>query len=437
MEYAHKFYREHPCSHVHWVDAASAEQFELSFKRIAETLHLRTSGTHLRVSQDTTQEVCYALKRDINSQWLLVVDGLSDESALQETGGSDDGLGKLLNLIPKPPHARVLVTTRSKALAMRLVNRRDQFVVDIPALKDDDAAFLLHGSLSSDASRAKTAASVSRMLGGSAGALWFAYRYHREVDKNCRWREYMERIQQPPPPPSTAATNPGTNALVLRAWQLLYEHLRDNYPETASLLRTIGILDVQCMPMVFFSKAELRDHVRRLVKYGMVEPTADQSVMRVAAIVRHCIQTYLKGAGEQELYLVEEEKVLSLMCDKFDGKDPDKAELLSPIVLAALKFQPTSREGKRLAATLLFRLAHRLVHVGRPQEAVKHLERCLDLRKQDPENTSKDLIQDTERAVEDARNQLSRPGAGMTHKSKPETGRASSPPPPAGRVRSG
>lgn len=419
VEYAHRFYREHPGSHVHWVDADSIEQFELSFKRIAETLHLRPPRSHMRAGKELTKEVYQALKRDINSPWLLVLDGLRDETTLQGTDGSNDEMRKLLDFIPKPPLARVLVTTRSRELAMRLVNQKDDHVVDVPALKDEDAALLLLGKVSSDAAKVKRAASVSRMLSGSAGALTFAHLYHRVVDRHCSWRQYMERIQQSPP--STGGT--GTTALVVRAWQLLYESLREKHPETASLLRFIGMLDVQSIPTGFFSKSEFANHVRRLIKYGMVEPTADQRVLRVTAIVRHCLQTFLKETGEQGLYPVEQAKVLSLMCDKFEGKDPDRAELLLPIVLATLKFQPAAQEAKRLLATLLFRVAHHYAHVERPKKAMQYLERCLNMRKQDPEKQNTNLIQETERAIEDARHQLSTPKMEETAQANSDPGK--------------
>jgi tetratricopeptide (TPR) repeat protein len=396
------------------VDADSIEQFELSFKRIAETLHLRPPGSHMRAGEELTEEVYQALKRNINSPWLLILDGLRDEETLQGRDGSNDEMRKLLDSIPKPPLARVLVTTRSRALAMSLVNQKDDHVVDIPALKDEDAALVLLGKISSDAAKVNRATSVSRILGGSAGALTFAHLYRRVVDKHCSWRQYMERIH--PSPTSTGGT--GTTALVVRAWQLLYESLREKHRETASLLRFIGMLDVQSIPTGFFSKSEFANHVRRLIKYGMVEPTADQRVLRVTAIVRHCLQIFLKETGEQDLFLVEQVRVLSLMCDKFEEKDPDRAELLLPMVLATLKFQPTSQEAKGLLATLLFRVAHHYAHTGRPQKGMQYLEQCLNLRKQDPERQNRNLIQETERAIEDARNQLSTPKTEKTAQAK-------------------
>lgn len=96
------------------------------------------------------------------------------------------------------------------------------------------------------------------------------------------------------------------------------------------------------------------------------------------------------------------------MGSKFDGEDPDTAELLLPMALATLKFQPTLQEAKRLLANLLFRVAHHYArNLKRPRIAMQHLERCLDLRRQNPDNQNKNLVQETERAIEDARNQLS------------------------------
>jgi tetratricopeptide (TPR) repeat protein len=418
VEYAHKFYREHPGSPVYWVDASSSEQFELSYQRIAQALHLASSSGVTRTrdrGSDVLKQVYHALKRDGNGQWLMVLDGLNDESALQRTSEdsakSEQGTREsMLDFVAKPPFAQVLVTTRDKALAMRLVNQKDSYVINVPGLKDEDAALVLLGKVTTDAAKVERAARVSQALGGSAGALTFAYRYHKKVDSQCSWRRYLDKIQRPESTKSAAAEPGTTAACARRAWQLLYESLQEKHPETASLLRSIGVLDIQSIPRVFFSKSELSGHVRRLIDYGMVEPSADQKVLRVTAIVRRCVQSYLEET--KELALVED-KILSLMCDKFDGKDPDTAALLLPTVLATLKFQPSSPAGNGFLATLLFKVAEHYANTGRPQIALRHLERCLILRKENPE-TRQELIEETQRALDDSRDQLALAKTGET-----------------------
>ncbi|RYP60580.1 hypothetical protein DL771_010471 [Monosporascus sp. 5C6A] len=389
VEYAHKLHIERPGFTVYWVNAASAAQFELSYKRIAKILHLDMK----RLGDGNVVEAVFdTLRRDASGYWLMVLDGLDDDTSLNATEPSITGRS-LLDFVPKAPLARVLATTRSEPLAMRMVNHKTRYIIDVPKLNDDDASFLLLGKHTSDKMTKELALAVAKTLGRCAGPLTMAYMYRQSAKVTLK--NYMDEVA---PPNSPVKPDQGT----MRAWRLLYKAIQKT--EDANLLRLIGSLEVQSIPGCFFERSQFSEELPRLVRSGMVEPSADGRVFTVTPIVRKCVQKRLTKTREKESV---EAQALFIMCGKFDKfaeKDQDISELL-PCALAVLKFRPTSAEGKRHLATLENRVGNYYAHLGYHLLAQKHLERCLRLLKKDPDKKG-DLVGETRRGIERVKGQL-------------------------------
>ncbi|XXG99884.1 NAD-dependent isocitrate dehydrogenase [Hypoxylon texense] len=382
VEYAHKFHREHPGARVHWVNAGNAAQFELSYKRIAETLHISKERTR---NANIVEVVYDTLEQDVGSQWLMVLDGLDDNAKLEVTDGSYTKTS-LLDFVPKPVLARVLTTTQSKTMAMRLVKQNTKYVIDVPTLKDEDAAFLLLGEVTSDAAKKKRALEVTKELGSSAGTVTMAHLYHQIAQSSLK--SYMEKVCLSP---SSAKERTST----MRAWRLLYNLVKEKHTEAARLLLLIGSLDVQSIPTPFFERLELSEQIPILVQYGMVEPSADSRVLTVTDLVRRCVHTFV--TEEEESNLIEEQ-ALAVMCNKFKDEEYHTADVLLPCALSMLNFKPVSIESKRNLATLHSRVAGYYANWKRHRLAADHLERCLFLYQEDPQKNEV-LIEETRQAL--------------------------------------
>ncbi|RYP86818.1 hypothetical protein DL770_004851 [Monosporascus sp. CRB-9-2] len=394
VEYAHKLHIERPGFTIYWVNAASAAQFELSYKHIAKSLHLDMK--RLR-DGNVIEAVFDTLRRDVSGYWLMVLDGLDDDTSLKATEPSITGRS-LLDFVPQTPLARVLATTRSEPLAMRMVNHKPRYIISVSKLNDDDASFLLLGRHTSDKMKKKLALAVAKALGSSAGPLTMAYLYRRSAEMTLKG--YMDKVASPNSPVTP-------DRVTMRAWCLLYEAIKNENTEDANLLRLIGSLEIQSIPSGFFERTQLFDQLPRLVQSGMVEPSADERVYTVTPIVRKCVRKRLAKTREKESVEVQ---ALSIMCDKFDKfaeKDHDISELL-PCALAVLKFRPTSTEGKRYLATLENRVGNYYAYLGYHLLALERLERCLRLRKEDP-NKKDNLIDETVRDINKVKSQLALP----------------------------
>lgn len=389
MEYAHKFFQDQHGAHVHWVNAGSAAEFELSYKRIAETLHINRDRTK---DHDVLETVYETLNQD-SGHWLMVLDGLNDKTKLELTSSASTKTS-LLDFVPRTPLSRVLTTTREKTLAMRMVNQKANYAIKVSTLKDADASFVLLGKATTDPTKMQRTASKAKELGGSAGTIILAYFYQKITAVSLK--RYMELIR------SSSSTK--ETPMIMRAWQLLFELIKEKHEEAADLLLLIGSLDVQCIPVSFFERDQFLQ-LRTLEDYGMVEPSADGRVVTVTAVFRQCVQTYVVENDERE---VIEQNALSVLCDKFQDTEHRAAEVLLPCALAVLRFQSPSLDCKRQRAILHTKVARFYTHIKQYQLAAEHWKRTISLCEEDPKNDPV-MLEDARHKLKEvlARNQVS------------------------------
>ncbi|KAK4171408.1 hypothetical protein QBC36DRAFT_391140 [Triangularia setosa] len=269
----------------------------------------------------------------------MVVDGLGDESSLHWTGSDTHDGPTIWDFVPKGRHSNVLVTTRDECLARRFVERKHQFIVEVSRLQNKDAAF-------------DRAVVLAKQLGETARALTFTHPYCTKVNRKIDLKAYGELLKLP----ERSKSDPTANAVL--AWRFLHRGLKAKHPDAATLLHSLGALNVQSIPKDFFQKTDWK-LTRTLEEYGMIERLADDRVVRVTEIVRLCLHETVKGT------------------------DHELDEALLTSILAALKFQTKSLDGKKSAATLHLKVAQYYQHIGRLEAAKGNFEKCLAPRPKD------------------------------------------------------
>lgn len=374
VEYAHKWYQEHPSTKVHWVDASSAEFFENSFKRIAQNLHLHPyTVTGERRTTAVVQYVHDHLKLD-HTHWLMVIDGLDNEDDLKATD-PDFKDKSLLDFIPDAYAARILFTTRSKSLARTLVGTQTKYVVNINPIKDDDACFLLLGKPTKDASKMKLINSLASHLDGSAGAMSMVLAYWKVKGQGANLKEYKQWLSD---------SSPSRGKSVDIVWKLQHELLVSNHQRSEDFMLQLCALDVQTVPRALFDRGEANEHVPILEEYGIVEPSKDRPILRVTPLFRKCARTWL--ASDTEKKSSTEEMLIAAVCDRFGNH---AQESMLPCALSVLNFKPSSTRAKRVTADLHLKVSAYYVEVRQLKKAKKHAEECLKLRQAEPDSEKK------------------------------------------------
>ncbi|KAL3295109.1 nb-arc domain-containing protein [Colletotrichum asianum] len=330
VEYADRYLHQIGSNcQVLWVNAASPDEFEVSFKRI---------GAKLRVSPLGLSHDAYlsAVKEHLKheEQWLMILDGLNDDESLHFTDSNPGQEPKpLLSLLPKPSeNHRLLITTTKRTLALRQMNSKDKNVLSVGDLTREDASRLLLGRVASSSTNGKRIGEIINIIGDSAGALElvrlcgivtqtaFSSQLLDLLGKHCKGNQDGE---SPKP-----------------AWNLLWNSLKARNSELAYWFHIIGLLDLQMIPSIFFSNNERKTLLEELTRVGLVEHSDGRSFYRVPAFFRQCLESTIT-----EKHRMDAEAALLQSADtKFVEED---RSVLLPVALAALKLKATRPDAKR------------------------------------------------------------------------------------------
>ncbi|KAJ3579438.1 hypothetical protein NPX13_g1123 [Xylaria arbuscula] len=365
VAYAHN-YSQRSQGRVHWVNAGSAAGFELSYKSIADSRGINRGK--MRVA-----EVLAAVFKSLcqDSNWLMILDGCSDE-ILRKTTDASGSKTALIDYIPKTDYARVLATTRSKEIAMQIVDGKRKLMEKVGPLEEADAALLMLGKNTKDLGKKKRAVDRANELGGSAGTLILARLYQEKALVDSK--TYMGLIRK---------VQPENASMVMRAWRLLYDLVEKKHPEAAHLLLQMGSMDSQCIPNELLERDQLYNQIPQLEEYGMVEPSAKRKVVMMTTIIRECVQKYINESGERKWV---EGQVLDILIKKMHNNEHRSAEIFLPCALAAFKFQLMSADHALKFAALHSEVARIYARIQEDELAVHHWEQSIRLYEESPED---------------------------------------------------
>ncbi|KAF4950035.1 hypothetical protein FGADI_8481 [Fusarium gaditjirri] len=382
LEYAYMYRREYPASHILWVNAGTAEQFECSYKRIAEDRRLVRDGMDMSMVLETVRKF---LRYESSGHWLMILDGLEDESLLQAT--SEEYAGRsLLEFIPNSVHSSVLITTQSKSLSLRQVGKVSECSTEMPRLSEKDASILMLGRVTKDADRKRWTKDIGRAVEHLPIGFVLAQIYWHEVRSSMKTQEVLKAVEAQADEKYPPA----------RVWNLLLDLMKKQYPESVDLMLMMGAVDLQSVPGTLFSRAQISKQIPILVRYGIVEPSTDKRVYHITSAIRVCVRDWLAKHPDQKAAI--EELALSVMCERLT---PETSEGLLSCALALLKCKSHSSAMLENMVKL-----HRAVfeHYNRSKQyprALAYLQECIKILEADPKiKNSENILAQTKKDVE-------------------------------------
>jgi hypothetical protein len=122
---------------VFWVHASNAARFEQSFRDIANCVKI---FGRQNPQANILQLVHDWLRSDRKGKWVLILDNVDDADILVKSQSTDqDGhtnskggekVRPLVEYLPQCPNGSILITTRNKSAALKLVEPRDIIAVE-------------------------------------------------------------------------------------------------------------------------------------------------------------------------------------------------------------------------------------------------------------------------------------------------------------------
>jgi len=306
--------------------------------------------------------------------------------------GSHNGFTRSLwEYLPQSQHGSVLITTRSRSVALKLVEERDIITVD--PMDEVHSVALFEKKLSTQSDRKDTIELVAELefmpLGIVQAAAYISQRAPR-----CSVRQYIEKFQKTDRSKTSLLTHEAghlrrdrdaQNSIV--TWQISFDYIQQERPSAADLLSLMSFFDRQGIPEGLLQNRgrmgdrcgglenpdgnsdefdeensgsetditdELENDILMLRNYSFISINTDKTTFGMHRLVQLATRQWLQAHGQLERW---KQQYIKNLCAEFPaGKYENwaKCGTLYPHVQLALAQQPEGEDSLREWALLLY-----------------------------------------------------------------------------------
>lgn len=352
------------------------------------------------------------LRNESNGQWVMIVDNVDDietffPSRKRPRGEADASAETpLATYLPQSRNGAILVTSRSKDAATRLVGGYNK-VMEVLAMNESEGLQLLGNKLR-DAPAEESAVELLHALDCIPLAITQAAAYInrrarmtvagylKEFQSSSKKRESLLNWDSGELRRDTSAFNS-----VVTTWQMSFEQIRHERRSAAELLSLMSFFNPQGIPestLRRFSRdaagaagaegkgdeeeadSAFNDDLDMLQAYSLVSLTADNDACEMHALVQFCTQVWLSSFSDAEQW---EYRFVALMAQELPPGDFEnwaKCQQLFPHVKPLFDRRPAGKETQKAWAQVLTNAARYLWRQGRYGTAQQITEKALAAR---------------------------------------------------------
>lgn len=419
IEYSYRIRDQHPETWIFWVHASSAARFEESFHEIADRLKIANR-------RDVGASI-FALVYDwlqSNEKWMVILDNLDDDGFLherrspsldgQKADRSSAAERPLVSFLPRSSKGTMIITTRSKDSALRIVDHNK--LIEVLAMDTLNAVALLRTKLQLPAEEmdlkrlAKAldhmplaivqAAAYIRRRAPRYSVPRFLHEFEGSDEKGSKLLCYEAGHSQ--------RDRDATNSILL-SWQMSFDHIQKLRSSAANLLSLMSFFDRNGISENFLrlpsqvaawgydhadkalNSAEhaekeynaalgFSDDVALLKDFSFISIHHNTHVLMMHRLVQLATRQWLENRGESEKWREIFFRILSAKL-QFGGLSHWTEYLsLSPHLKSALAQRPHSTTCLQVWASLLYWGAICLRGIGFFTDANKMATASLDTR---------------------------------------------------------
>jgi tetratricopeptide (TPR) repeat protein len=390
LQYAHSIRDAAPQTFVFWVHASTPARFEEAYRDIADRLQLPGRDDP---KADVLRLVRDWLRDETNGRWVMVVDNVDDvETFFPTRKRQRDEVDAsvqipLATYLPQSYNGAILVTSRSKDAAVRLVGGYNK-IKEVLAMDEDEGLQLLRNKLRDpliEESAVDLLRALDRIPLAVAQAAAYINRrgrmtvagYLDEFQRNSKKRESLLNWDSGELRRDESASNS-----VVTTWQMSFEQIQRERRSAAELLSLMSFFNPQGIPELV-----LRRHSRETVRgagledeedadsafdedldtlraYSLVSMTADSDACEMHALVQFCTRVWLSSCSDVGQW---EQRFVTLMARELPSWHHEnwaKCQQLLPHVEPLLSTQPATRETLDAWAQVLTNTAMYLLQQG-------------------------------------------------------------------------
>ncbi|KAF1985806.1 TPR-like protein [Aulographum hederae CBS 113979] len=418
IEYAYRTRDRSPETWVFWIHASNAARFEQSYRDIADCIRLPER-------QDPKANIFQLmfdwLRDEKRGKWILILDNVDDSSFLFEAYSSgqkgqandlEEGDSQpLVSYLPQCLNGAILVTTRNREAALKLVELRDIIVVDL--MSEEEALVLLKKKLGhedNDAAAELVSALEFMPLAIVQAAAYISCRaprssvrmYLEEFRKNDRKRESLLDFRGGALRRDVDAKNS-----VITTWQISFDHIRLSRHSAVELLSLMSFFDRQGIPESLLRGRHEHDEAQQydnnvlddvdetdddvsstdndidkdgdefeadistLRDYSFISIKPNGSSFEMHGQVQMAMRKWLEAHGQQERW---KQQFVRNLCSEFPVAKYENwatCQVLFPHARSAATQKPDEQESFKMWATILYRAASYAKQIGNGAEAEK------------------------------------------------------------------
>ncbi|OQE34326.1 hypothetical protein PENCOP_c022G04567, partial [Penicillium coprophilum] len=261
IEYSFRIRSQSPSTWVFWVHASNETRFEQSFRAIADMAQI--TGR-----QDPTANIFSLVEQwlwnEKNGKWLMILDNVDDYEPLGKL--LDRGptclrntqpnarVKPLLDYVPRSHNGTIIITSRTKEVALNLVDNED--MIEVEPMDKPEALELLQRKLRTTKEITESRQLVEELnfmpLAIVQAASYIRNRAPRYsvsqylIDFQSSDRGAIKLLQKEAS--SLSRDWEAKNSIVM-TWQISFEHIRQTKPSAADLLSLMSFFDRQGIPV--------------------------------------------------------------------------------------------------------------------------------------------------------------------------------------------
>lgn len=145
IEYSYQVRSESPSTWVFWVHASNESRFEQSFRDIADQMKIPGRQDP---KVNIFQLVENRLRDEKTGRWICIIDNVDNDELLRsfkKAAGKEDPVRGLMNVstkplleyVPKGRNGSIIITSRTKEVALKMVDRKD--LIEVQPMESSEA----------------------------------------------------------------------------------------------------------------------------------------------------------------------------------------------------------------------------------------------------------------------------------------------------------
>ncbi|KAF9764479.1 hypothetical protein IL306_002800, partial [Fusarium sp. DS 682] len=380
---------------IFWMHSNTQARVLENFSSIANTVKLRGRR---RPDANIPQLVCDWLSNPQNGKWFLILDSADDPDVFFHPVSKDEEGRNLAEYLPQSLSGSILITTRNKDLALRLVDIHDQ-IHHIGPMTEPESLTLFQNRLGTLADASDTSELVASLdfvpLAISQAAAYIQRRSPRTsvakylADFRRSERKRVELLNEDSGDLRRDLRQDGAASnSILATWQFSFDHIRTKRPSATDLLSLMSFFNRQGIPESILlsakhsqnadptpdlddssecicerhfdsesdsqaSNEEFETDIEILRNYSLISQSDEASLFEMHELVQLATRRWLKSQGLQERFLW---MFLTSLASAFPTPEHSNrvlCEELFPHVEAAALYQPNEHRSKAVWSAIL------------------------------------------------------------------------------------